>query len=158
VTGGPVISRFDLAFPARAAELKRLSPLEQRSRALDLARQALAETELTDPALERPMLAAEAGRYADAVARDEALAIARTLDGAAADLREVPGRDEDYMRLYRQARAASSVACLFDEDSESAALETSYEAGAALDDGRALPEAELRAAFMERLRASRARR
>lgn len=90
---------------------------------------------LTDPRLERA-LSELAQQRAERNGRDEVEALVQELDEQAWKIqaRVHSGRlqEDEYLRAFRKARAASSVAFAMDPDPQTAAMEAVYEAQAAV--------------------------
>ena len=86
----------------------------QRDVALKAARAAVEATNLRDPRVDAAMTAAAAGRLENAAARSGVADAERELDERAWPLMEDADRYDEYLLLFRQARAAAAVRFLFE--------------------------------------------
>ncbi len=132
-----VRTRLDSVSPELAERLRGSSADALRRVAAAVGDLAVKRVSLADPRLERA-LSILAGRRAEGGERVELEALVEELDEAAweTQARVHAGRapEDEYLRAFRKARAASSVAFALDPDPKAAAMEAVYEAQAAVGD------------------------
>ncbi len=130
-------TRLDSVSPELAERLRGTSEDALRRVAAAVGDLAVKRVSLADPRLERA-LSAVAGRRAGGDEKVELEGLVEELDEAAWEIQarvhagQAP--EDEYLRAFRKARAASSVAFALDPDPHAAAMESVYEAQAAVGD------------------------
>jgi hypothetical protein len=128
---------LDSVAPELAEQLRGTSEDALRRVAATVGDLAVKRVSLTDPRLDRA-LSILSGRPAEGDAKRDLQGLVEELDEAAWEIqaRVHSGRapEEEYLRAFRKARAASSVAFAMDSDPQAAAMEAVYEAQAAVGD------------------------
>ncbi len=131
------VGRFRLLDPPIQRAIELASPEERRTIAVAVATAALDAQPERPPALDRALVAMRSGGV-DSDMRTQILQVADALDGRYLDLfddEQPGGRSDGWETAFRLARAAAAVCYAIDEDPTIAAIEASYEARHALDDG-----------------------
>jgi len=132
------LTRLSLDNPALATKLSRLPEEQQRAVGLNAARTAVAATGLDDPRAEAALSCLEAGEL-DHNVEAAVAGLERELDERAWAFQDedggvIDGAWDEYLKWFRQARAAAALRFLFETDAVTAVGEAIYEAGAASDD------------------------
>ena len=129
--------RLSTVAPEFVEQLHRESQLRLREIAERQARAALRATGLTDDRVEHALSALERREYGDSETRAALKEFVDELDERAWDIRDrVDARTaklDEYVRAFREARAANSLWFALDPDPTTAAMEAAYEARAAED-------------------------
>ncbi len=119
-------------------QLESLPPGVLRLVAADAASIAVERTQLADPRLRLGLEALSASDSGMASARRAVEQLTQELDERAWDIQELvdagAASEEAYVEAFRQARAAAAVGYALNPDPRTAALESVYEAQAALVD------------------------
>ena len=135
--GISAVGRFGLLDPLIQRAIELASPEGRRRIAVAVAVAALEEQAEHPTVLDEALIVVRGG-VVDSVMRTEILEIADALDRRYLDLfddEQPGGRSDGWEKAFQLARAAAAVCFAVDEDPTIAAIEASYEARHALDDG-----------------------
>lgn len=130
--------RLKLLDPAIRQLLEGASEEARRRAASTVSRLAADRLGLSDPRLQAALERLRRGEYGDSPERRAIEAMTKELDESAWDIQDRveagAAAQADYVKAFRIARAANAVWCALDADPMEAAVEATYEAGAAIDD------------------------
>ena len=136
-----MISRLSSIAPGLAERLEGQEPERLRVVAAKAAALAVLDTGMS-AILSGGLVALRDGRFGNSADRAGVLRLVDELDAAAWDLQEQSENDagspEAYLSAFRRARAAAAVGFALDSDAVTAALESVYEAEAAVSDPEAV--------------------
>jgi hypothetical protein len=133
------MQRLEVVAPELARLVYSANPRSLRELAISVSRLAVERTRLEDPAAIAALRALEEGRFADSRERRAVEALANKLDLMQGKLRDRVNAGEielksEQLSTFRQARATLALFFALDPDSLIAAVESMYEAHAAVQD------------------------
>lgn len=134
------VSHLDADAPDLAALLRTADPQRQRQLSRAAAAAALGSAGIDDPRIEAAFSAFDQGRFGDSPEAEELKRMVEDLDDVAWT-HQAKGSDQEYVRWFRRARAASALLAALQEDTGYAAYYSGYEALAATRDAPALRQA-----------------
>jgi len=132
------MTRLETLEPGLADRLQRASATTQRRAALAACDFAVGQSKIEHPLVKEVLEKLRAGNALESKERAELEALVLRLDEEYLDLQEAAenGRvtTNDYLRVFRQARAAASILSAFHDNPIQASHEAVYEAAAITDE------------------------